>query len=172
MQIANARRRRSGVTVVESAFVLSICLLFLFGIFEFGRYIMLLQIMTNAAREGARYAAVTTNDASANPTLDVQNYTLAAMAGQDGQLTGTGGIPFDQTTMIQVYRCDPTTFQPVDVNGNPVSPWTNAPYTNAGFGQPIAITITGNFTPAVPTFLQMMSTIPMQTSAVMYSEAN
>jgi Flp pilus assembly protein TadG len=172
MRIAHLRPRRRGVTLVESTFVLSVCLLFLFGIFEYGRYIMLLQVMTNAAREGARYAAVTTNDANSNPTLDVQNYVLQTLAGQDGQLTGTNGVAFDQTTQVQVYRCDPTTFVPVDANGNAVSSWTQAPYTNAGFGQTIAVTVTGNFTPALPSFLLMGNTVPIQATAVMYSEAN
>jgi Flp pilus assembly protein TadG len=157
---------------VESAFVLSICLLFVFGIFEYGRYLMLLQTMTNAAREGARFAAVTTNDASADPTLDVQNLSLQTLAGQDAQLTGANGAAFDPTTQIQVYRCDPSTFVPVDVNGNPVGNWTQAPYTNAGFGQTIAVTVTGKFTPALPNFLLMGASVPIQASAVMYSEAN
>jgi Flp pilus assembly protein TadG len=172
MRLARVRQRRPGLTIVESTFVLSICLLFLFGIFEYGRYMMLLQVMTNAAREGARFAAVTTNDANANPTLDVQTYTLQSLAGQDGQLTGTNGASFDSTTQIQVYRCDPTTFVPVDASGNAVSDWTQAPYTNAGFGQTIAVTIRGNFTPALPNFLLMGTSIPIQTTAIMYSEAN
>jgi Flp pilus assembly protein TadG len=53
-----SRRRQSGgrrgVTLVEMGFVLSITLLFLCGVFEYGRYLMVLDTANNAAREGAR----------------------------------------------------------------------------------------------------------------------
>lgn len=163
--------QRTGATVVETAFVVSICLMFLFGIFEYGRYVMTLQTLTNAAREGARWAAVNTNDANANPTLDVQRYTLSEMAGIDQQLNGSSGGAWVYTNEIQVFKADPNTGNPLDANGNIVT-WTSAPYTNAGFEQAIAVKITGSFIPSLPSFLLMGNTIPIQAQAIMYSEAN
>lgn len=55
------RPRRRGVTIVESALVLSIFLMLLFGIFEYCRFLMVLHVTHNAARDGARYAAVNVN---------------------------------------------------------------------------------------------------------------
>ena len=52
-------RRNRGQTVVEFALVLPLLLLVLFGITEFGRCWMTVNILTSAAREGARLAAVT-----------------------------------------------------------------------------------------------------------------
>src|SRR2546423_4106633 len=49
-------RRSRGAATVEMALVLPIVLIFMFGIFEYGRYFMTLQLLNNAAREGARYA--------------------------------------------------------------------------------------------------------------------
>ena len=49
-QRSNSRRR--GATLVETAFVLSLCILFLLGIFEYGRFVFLRHVLTNAAREG------------------------------------------------------------------------------------------------------------------------
>ncbi|MFH1681699.1 MAG: TadE family protein [Candidatus Eisenbacteria bacterium] len=51
-------RRRRGQAVIEFALVLPILLLVLLGITEFGRAFWTLNVLTQAAREGARLAAV------------------------------------------------------------------------------------------------------------------
>src|SRR5215472_1385009 len=157
MRRPQTRTHRPAATVVETALVVSICLMFLFGILEYGRYLMTLQALTNAAREGARWAAVNTNDPNANPTLDAQQYTLSEMAGLDQQLQGSSGGAWVYTNEIQVFKADPNTGNPLDANGNVVT-WTNAPFTNAGFDQAIAVKITGQFVPSLPSFLLMGST--------------
>lgn len=48
--------RRRGSAVVEFAVVAPVLFLFIFAVIEFGRIIMVEQILTNAAREGARRA--------------------------------------------------------------------------------------------------------------------
>lgn len=193
--------RRTAAHLVEFAVVAPVFFLFLFGIFEYGRYVMTLQVMTNAAREGARYAVVTTNDSSANPTLDVQNWVWNYMAAQNVQLQSPAGGAFVLNN-IMVYTADPTNIQPVYLNGSggtpicqactPIDttgadipwasvtydgqgnpePWLNAPYTNAGFNQTIAVVIVGTYQPILPSFLLMGSNIPLTAQAVMYSEAN
>lgn len=50
--------RRRGAAMLEFAIVLPLFLLLLLGIIEMGRVIMLHQVATNAAREGARRAVV------------------------------------------------------------------------------------------------------------------
>src|SRR5260370_1007829 len=47
---------RRGATLVEPSLVLGIFLLFIFGLIEYARFVMIYQAMQNAAREGARYA--------------------------------------------------------------------------------------------------------------------
>lgn len=49
---------RRGATMVELAIVLPVLLLIILGIIEFGRGVMVQQILTNAAREGARQAVL------------------------------------------------------------------------------------------------------------------
>jgi len=49
---------RTGAAAVETALVLPLFFLIVFGVIEFGRAFMVAQLLTNAAREGAR-AAVT-----------------------------------------------------------------------------------------------------------------
>lgn len=59
MRFVGANRHRSrGQALVEFAFVAPIFFLMLYAIIEFGRYVYMVQILNNAAREGARYAIV------------------------------------------------------------------------------------------------------------------
>jgi Flp pilus assembly protein TadG len=52
------RRNRQGAAVVEFAIVAPVFFLLVFGMIEFGRAIMVQQILTNASREGARRAVL------------------------------------------------------------------------------------------------------------------
>lgn len=53
-----ARHRGRGQALVEFSLVAPIFFLVLFGIIDIGRYVYYVQILNNAAREGARYAIV------------------------------------------------------------------------------------------------------------------
>ena len=50
------RKNQRGAALIETAFTIPIILLISVGIFEFGRAFQTTQVMTNAAREGARQA--------------------------------------------------------------------------------------------------------------------
>ena len=60
-----AHRQRLGSVTVEMALVLPLVLLFILGLFEYGRYLMTLQLFNNAAREGARLGIVDPKDTAA-----------------------------------------------------------------------------------------------------------
>ena len=147
MRMRQRLSRRRGATIVETAFVLSICLLFLLGIFEYGRYIFLRHVLTNAAREGARFAVVHTYDKTSS---DIQAHVTDYLASQGFQLSGL---------TIDVFEAD--------ASGNDIGPWTNA-----RFGEGIGVRITGTYSPAVPNFLFLASTVNVQTQCTMNSEAN
>jgi TadE-like protein len=74
--MAAARRHRRNRTraqaLVEFAFVAPLFFLTLFAIIDFGRYVYYVQILNNAAREGARYAIVHGSNSfqPAGPTAD------------------------------------------------------------------------------------------------------
>ncbi|MGD9723026.1 MAG: TadE/TadG family type IV pilus assembly protein [Pirellulales bacterium] len=148
-----AQRRRGGA-IVEAALVLPLVLMFLFGIMEYGRYVMMRQILTNAAREGARYAQIHTQPltvngtTSGNATSDVQAVINKALAGQS--LSG-------QT--VSIYAADS--------QGNNVGTWTNAQV-----GQSVAVQISGNYPVIVSTLLRLPLTLPVTARAVMRSESN
>src|SRR5207247_5479201 len=91
------RQLRKGAATVEMAFVVSIFLLLLFGIFEYCRFVFIRQVVVNAAREGARYAVVNTTDTTV--VSDTQAWVLTRLSGMDKQA---------KTYNCQVYMADAT----------------------------------------------------------------
>jgi Flp pilus assembly protein TadG len=146
--------RRRGAALVEAALVLPIVCMFIFGVLEYSRYVMTLQILTNACREGARYAMihpqpVTVNGTTyGNATSDVQASINNSMGGQ--LLSG-------QT--VSIYAADSL--------GNSVGAWNNAQA-----GQCVCVQITGTYIPIIPTLLRMPTSFAVTAKAVMRSESN
>ena len=84
-------RNQRGAALLETAITLPLILLVSVAIFEFGRAYQTWQVLTNAAREGARIA-VLDSYTDAQVTSTVQNY-----------LTG-GRLPNAASASIQVVR--------------------------------------------------------------------
>jgi Flp pilus assembly protein TadG len=61
-------RSEQGTTTVESAIILLAFFLFVFGTFEAGRFMNVRQVLTNAAREGARFAVTPLTGTNTLPT--------------------------------------------------------------------------------------------------------
>lgn len=141
-------RPRTGATAVEFAVVFTLFLLIVFGIFEYARYVMMRQLLENAAREGARFAVVHTYDST---TADVEAQVMRRLVGQEQQL---------QNLAIQVYRADPTT-------GANLGAWTDA-----RFGESICVQVNGDFNTVLPNFLFMRNPLPIEGRVIMNSEAN
>lgn len=68
--------KHKGQTLVETALVLPIILLLIFGIIEFGRILSTNIIVSNASREGARYSAVGYTDEQVRTTVTAKTSTL------------------------------------------------------------------------------------------------
>jgi len=140
------KARRQGVTIVETALVVAVFLLFLFGLFEYGRYIMLRQLLDNAAREGARLAIIGT---TTKTTQDIQNQVNTALVSQQQA--------FDTVT-IQVYKANAA--------GNSAGTWNSA-----ALGERIAVQVDATYKPLIPTFGILPSTVSVRAKSVMRSEA-
>jgi len=82
----NATRRRSGAAIVEAAITLPIFFLVILGIVEFGRAMMVSQLLTNGAREGARLAIV---DGSSNSECEtaVKDFLTSTLGVTDEDIT-------------------------------------------------------------------------------------
>ena len=81
------RRRLTGergTALLETALTLPLLLLVTVGIFEFGRAYQTWQVLTNAAREGARLA-VLPNPAAGAVTARVRSYLTAGAAHERGE---------------------------------------------------------------------------------------
>jgi Flp pilus assembly protein TadG len=144
---------RRGAALVEFAFVATVTLLFFFVILEYARFVFLLQVATNAAREGARMASAHTGDGTT--TQNIIDEVTARMAGRDKELAGF---------TVQVLNVDPATGNQI-----PSSSWDKAAFAN---GNAIMVRITGNYSPILPGLLLTRSSLPIQATAVMSSEGN
>jgi hypothetical protein len=80
----SCRRNRRGAAVVEFAVVAPVFFLLIFGMIEFGQAIMIQQMMTNAAREGARYA-VLDGSTSSDAKTKVRDYLTPAIGATQAQ---------------------------------------------------------------------------------------
>jgi len=134
--------------MVEMAVVLGVFILLLFGIIEYCRMIWCQQVMTNAAREGTRYAVVHTDDSTV--VQDTEDHTKQYLKGTENSLTNVD---------VLVYKAGPT--------GNNIgSP------RDGEFGDAIIVEVQCDYKPLVPNLLMMESSIRMTVKSNMSSEAN
>lgn len=121
-----------GVAAAELAILLPVLLLILFGTIEFGMMMYGREVVTNAAREGARYGIV----AQAPPVTAAQMITQAT-----NYLTGTGVNP--ASVVFTVPACCGATGTPVTMAATYNYPWF-IPYipTLVGVPSPLPIPIT------------------------------
>lgn len=75
--VAQGKRRRRGAAIVEMAVCLPVLVTIVLGIIEFGRGMMVGELVNNAAREGARLAIVT-GSTNTEVTDVVKNFLDAA----------------------------------------------------------------------------------------------
>ena len=71
------RTKRRGAAVVEFAVVAPVFFLLIFGMIEYGRLVMVQQVLTNASREGAR-VGVLDGSTKSDVTTAVNNYLSSA----------------------------------------------------------------------------------------------
>ena len=84
-------RNERGAALVEAAMIMPMILLISVGIFEFGRAYQTWQVLTNAAREGARMAVIS-GSTDTDVATRVRNYMKA------------GSLPNYSTATVTVVR--------------------------------------------------------------------
>ena len=109
-------RKRWGAAAVEFAVVAPLFFLLVFGMVEFGRMVMIQQVITNASREGARKAvldgatasnvkdSVVTYMTNGGVTIATSNVTISptdpASAASGSPVTVTVSVPFSQVSWL------------------------------------------------------------------------
>ncbi len=182
------RTRRRGMTIVESTLVLSVFLLLLFGMFEYCRFLMVLHVTNNAARDGARYAVVNMDKPStfdktdytdqSGKTFDsINKFTTARMGNIQHNITGfrVAAFAVDQEGLNlspPVVRPKTKSAATPKVYPDPyaTSDSNAVPWNTAIFTEKIGVQIDGTYRPILPTFLFMPSSISIKTTAIMGSE--
>jgi Flp pilus assembly protein TadG len=145
--------RRAG-TLVELALIMLVCMVLMFAIFEYGRYVFVRQQMENAARAGARQASVTATSYLSTTTANsmVGNVVTTAMAGS----------PATNVTW--------TAYQS-DSSGNNIGAWTATP-----FGNMLVVQVNAQLPLMFPMFPFIPggsgNSISITTTSMMRSEAN
>jgi Flp pilus assembly protein TadG len=84
-------RSQKGAALLEAAITVPIILLISVGIFEFGRAYQTWQVLTNAAREGARVAVI-----SGTTDVDIKSRVVTYMH--------NGALPDGAATMVTITR--------------------------------------------------------------------
>ncbi len=151
--------RDRATVAVEFAFAFSALAMLMFAIFEYGRFLMVKHLLDHAVREGAREAVVNT---STTPVPDIQATVFGYLTGQP--LLNSSGVALSKTD-IQVFRADPAT-------GLPMTDAKGSTWTNAAFGEAIAVKLNAQYRPMLPTFGIIPDPIPVSFICVMRSEGN
>jgi Flp pilus assembly protein TadG len=102
-------RRERGAAAVEMALVLPVLVLLLGGIIDLGRAFMTQTILTNAAREGTRFAMISTNLATDKTSIETRakdaaglDPTAKATASANLSTSGCGANGFTGTLTVTV----------------------------------------------------------------------
>ncbi len=133
--------KERGTTIVEAAFVLPILLMFLLGILEFGRAYNEYQVLTNAAREAARYA-------------------VAPVAGAGGQLPCNGASNCTAVQQVAVAWLN-------SAGITPTTPPTNTTVACSNFTNPF----TGNMLTEYCTSVTVTAPFSFVASALLFGHS-
>lgn len=166
---ALAPRKSRGQTLVEFALVLPVFLLMLFGLLDAGRYVYMNSVLSQAAREGARLAAVeaywigspdSSCGATGGPVCPANELAFKAdiLAAANRMVAPFGSISSSKL----FFSCDP-------VGHVYTAGWTttSCPASNRGFrSNVVSVRVELTFTPITPV-LSGIGTITTSGSAAM-----
>src|SRR5262249_11773475 len=158
-------------------------LMFLFGVLEYCRYLLVLHTTTNAARDGARYASVRAANQptqwTVSQTTDTDFGTLpvfeitSSTDGNGDQDDGTHGVtqyvkddsrPYTMMSnyKVRVSPCAPAALYGTAANNypptfqpKPAPSSGSAIWNSITFSERLAVRVTGTYKPILPSFLWM-----------------
>jgi Flp pilus assembly protein TadG len=164
--VRSLRDRSTGQGLVEFALVFPVFILMLFGLIDMGRFVFTDSIMSQAAREGARLAAVEASwigstDASCGTTGGpVCPVDAAALAGDittaaNRMVAGLGG------TITNVYvSCDAP-------GAEPTGAWTGTTCTTNSDSNVVSVRVVFTYAPFTPIVNSIVGSVVRQGAASM-----
>jgi hypothetical protein len=93
------RRNRQGAAAVEFAIVAPVFFLVIFGMIEFGRALMVQQVLTNASREGARVAVLDGSTSTSSKAVVTNYLTSAGVSGATIKVCNGSGAEVEPSTI-------------------------------------------------------------------------
>jgi Flp pilus assembly protein TadG len=102
-------RRRRGTAAVEFAALLPLLTALMLGIWEYGRLVQVKQIVSNAAREGGRFAST-----NVRTTAEVRDHVKKYIERAGIDTTNMPVIEVQNQTSSDPTRADPSTAQQLD----------------------------------------------------------
>jgi len=169
-------QKRKGAATVEMALVAVVFFMMLFGIFEYCRFLFLLHVANNAARDTARFACVKTSGGNmVGDPLNISQSDIEGLA-LTGKLNGvqvtSGMCGFENNLTgfaVSAFTVDNSAYYNATTTAvaQSASSWNSA-----AFSQKIAVRISGTYTPIAPGLLLVPTSIPFSVTAMAFSEAN
>jgi Flp pilus assembly protein TadG len=174
MQIRSQTQQRKAATIVEFSVICVLLFMLLFGILEFCRFLYVLHVANNAARDAVRFAVVHTNGGTmpGEPTT-ISQADLENMA-KTGQIQGIdfGSGLGEAYRSIDNFAVSIFAVDPAGLNQTTPVVQSGGAWNSASFGQKIAVRITGDYKPAAIGLLFLNSTITFRVTLLASSEAN
>jgi Flp pilus assembly protein TadG len=176
MLLQRKARRRDGATTVEFAFVAILLFALLFAIFEYGRFLFVYHLTTNAARDAARFAVVHTGggtmpgEPTTVSTADVIEVWRSGMF--NGKAYGTGMCGMEN--QITGYTVDVFAVPDASLYQTPpdLAPAGKPAWNSATFHEQIAVRVTGTYKPVITNLIGLGSNVTFNVTVLMGSEAN
>lgn len=163
------RRHRRGQALVEFALVLPVLILFLVGIFDFGRAVYAFNTVNNAAREAVRLAIVDQNCDAVGQVAKQHASSLSVAWSYDGSLApGAACYANAQEVHIQFleagYTGDDST-SPQDFNDSCDPGQPAGPTTGTRVGCIAEVTVTYQYNAATPIIGNLIGTLTLEGKA-------
>lgn len=164
--VATGRRRARGQALVEFAFALPVFLITLFGLVDGGRLVYMNSVLSQAAREGARVAAVEaswlgSSDSSCG-TLGgpVCPASLSALKTHALAAANRMVAPFGPISAASIFiSCDAS-------GSAPTGSWTGVTCAKSASGNAVSVRIVLSFVPITPVAGQFVA-VSLSGSATM-----
>lgn len=130
-------RSQDGGAAVEFAFIAPILALLVGGIIEVGNFVQVSMLVSNAAREGARYASV--QSTITDPATAVDNYLTSTLGGR-------GNVSWTKSSIAVTYNPTSGGVGSAATVSVPVTVTINMPIVQKMFGNNGTVSLTGSST--------------------------